>query len=324
MVRTAVIGAGMAGLAAARALAARGHAVSLFDKGRGPGGRASTRRIEVQGRTLRFDHGFQAVPDDGPHAALRAFAALEGGAAFAPWRPRPEHGQHTAGGLAGAGGANVPIRAMARGLDVTWGTWIETIRRSPEGFSLGVDTDDAAARGPFGRLVIAVPADQAGALLAGMPPTLAPTLAQAAASARMTPCWTLMAMMPDARPDWDATGPDGVFDLIVREASKPKRAGDAGAWVAQADAAWSAGHLEQTPEEIARLLGEALGRRLGAAPVMAVAHRWRFARTERAVGVTHLAQADIFVCGDWLLGPTLADAWCSGDAAGAAVAATIG
>ncbi len=54
-----IIGAGMAGLACATRLADAGFAVTAFDKGRGPGGRMATRRAEVEGRTVRFDHGAQ-------------------------------------------------------------------------------------------------------------------------------------------------------------------------------------------------------------------------------------------------------------------------
>ena len=50
-----VIGAGLAGLAAARELQAAGHQVVVFDKGRGPGGRLSSRRAEP----FAFDHGAQ-------------------------------------------------------------------------------------------------------------------------------------------------------------------------------------------------------------------------------------------------------------------------
>ena len=45
--RVAVIGAGLAGLACATALARAGHAVTVLDKGRGPGGRMSARRVET-------------------------------------------------------------------------------------------------------------------------------------------------------------------------------------------------------------------------------------------------------------------------------------
>ena len=41
--RIGIVGAGMAGLACAEELTGRGHHVRPFDKGRGPGGRMSTR-----------------------------------------------------------------------------------------------------------------------------------------------------------------------------------------------------------------------------------------------------------------------------------------
>ena len=51
----AVIGAGIAGLSCARALAASGVHVTVFDKSRGSGGRMSTRR----GEGWACDHGAQ-------------------------------------------------------------------------------------------------------------------------------------------------------------------------------------------------------------------------------------------------------------------------
>lgn len=42
--RVAVVGAGLAGLIAARAMADVGHTVAVFEKGRGLGGRMASRR----------------------------------------------------------------------------------------------------------------------------------------------------------------------------------------------------------------------------------------------------------------------------------------
>lgn len=50
-----IIGAGIAGLSAARILTQKGHEVTVLDKGRGVGGRMSTRTIE----NAKVDHGAQ-------------------------------------------------------------------------------------------------------------------------------------------------------------------------------------------------------------------------------------------------------------------------
>ena len=57
--RIAIVGAGMAGMSCGQRLSRLGHEVRLFDKGRGPGGRMATRRMEDGGTTLHFDHGAQ-------------------------------------------------------------------------------------------------------------------------------------------------------------------------------------------------------------------------------------------------------------------------
>ncbi len=57
--RVIVVGAGLAGLMAARELTAAGSQVTLFDKGRGVGGRMATRRIDSSAGMAVFDHGAQ-------------------------------------------------------------------------------------------------------------------------------------------------------------------------------------------------------------------------------------------------------------------------
>ena len=54
-----IIGAGMAGLTAARVLARRGVVVTVVDKGRGVGGRMATRRLATDHGEARLDHGAQ-------------------------------------------------------------------------------------------------------------------------------------------------------------------------------------------------------------------------------------------------------------------------
>lgn len=57
--RVVVVGAGLAGLTAARELMSRDVDVVVFDKGRGVGGRMATRRIDTSVGTAVFDHGAQ-------------------------------------------------------------------------------------------------------------------------------------------------------------------------------------------------------------------------------------------------------------------------
>ena len=57
--RVAVVGAGISGLTAASRLARGGCTVTVYETGRGPGGRTSTRRAGPDGAGWQFDHGAQ-------------------------------------------------------------------------------------------------------------------------------------------------------------------------------------------------------------------------------------------------------------------------
>lgn len=61
-----ILGAGMTGLSAARILTQNGHEVTLLDKGRGVGGRMSTRKIEL----AKADHGAQYFSAKSPEFRL--------------------------------------------------------------------------------------------------------------------------------------------------------------------------------------------------------------------------------------------------------------
>jgi hypothetical protein len=78
MYQFAVVGAGAAGLAAARALAKRGIQSVIFEKSRGLGGRAATRRV----RGCTIDHGAQVV--QAPNVPLQQLVMAEPPAGCAP------------------------------------------------------------------------------------------------------------------------------------------------------------------------------------------------------------------------------------------------
>ncbi len=110
----------------------------------------------------------------------------------------------------------------------------------------------------------------------------------------------------------------------ARNSSKPGRSGPE-AWVMQAAPSWSQEHLEDDAESVSVALPALLGVALSVTlpdPVSVSAHRWRYARSGSA-GCGHLWEpADrLDVCGDWLLGAQVEDAWRSGAGFAAATGA---
>ncbi len=291
--RVGIIGAGLAGLTAARMLHETGQAVRLFDKGRTVGGRLATKRLEVQGQTLHLDHGAQYLRPHDP-----GFAALLLAHGAAPW-PDAER--------------FVPVpafsalpRAMAEGLDCNTGCTNEGMAREADGWWL----DEGPQRhGPFDAVVLTAPAPQSAVLLRGHAPELAAMLDGVA----YAPCWTWLAAFDAALPLPDVLRPEaGPIGWAARNNARPGRA-PMEAWVVQATGAWSRAHLEQTPQDVAALLCAALG---APAPLAQAAHRWRYALAERPLGRDCVWDAGrgIGLAGDFCLGARAEAAFLSGRA----------
>ena len=283
--RIAVIGAGVAGLACASELAAAGHAVAVFEKARGPGGRTSSRRTEHGA----FDHGCPVLARG---AWLLELAPL--GLELADFA----HGE-------------VPVprmsalaRALAQGLDVRAGVRVAPVARADGGFRL--TGDDGADLGTFERVAITAPAPQAAGLLAAA----APDLAERAAAATYDPCWAVLAAweapLPVTSSSRRADAPDAPVLWAARESAKPGR--DPGErWTIQGGPAWSRAHLEDEPGDAAAALLAAFAADLGGerlpAPAFVTAHRWRYARVARALTEPCLADGGIGAAGDWCVPP---------------------
>ena len=300
--RIAIVGAGMAGMSCGQRLSRLGHEVGLFDKGRGPGGRMATRRMEDGGTTLHFDHGAQYFTARDPRF-VEQVAHWEASGVAARWAAAGDDA------WVGTPAMNAPLKAMAGELGVQFGTRIEQLVRDGEGWQIdGEGAPDAR----FDAVLVAVPAEQAGPLLQPHAPAMA-TLADQTAS---DPCWTLMAGFeaPLALVQ-DTLRQRGPIGWAARNNAKPGRANEE-CWVIQASPEWSRAHLEEDAETVAAALlaelaeanGGPLPRQLGA-----TAHRWRFARSGTA-GEEALWDAEqrIGVCGDWLIGPRVEAAYMSG------------
>lgn len=314
----AIIGAGLAGLACAKTLAAHGVPALLIDKGRGPGGRLATRRVEADDATFSFDHGAQYLTARGP-----MFAATLEAVHAKPWLdPTRKVGVPRMSAIA---------RALADGLELTLARQVTAISGAPGEWH--VTHEDAAPprpgradaggamEGPFSAVVLAIPAPQAVPLFA----PVAPHLAELLGPVTLAPCWTLMAAFADrlSLPDTQAlTG--GPIDWAARDSSKPGRAADTECWVVQASAEWSRANLERSAAEVTAALLEALGNLAGAPlpdPLYAAAHRWRYAAVETPLGAPCLwdPALGLGACGDWCIGARAEAAAESGAAMAAAI-----
>lgn len=216
--RVGIIGSGVAGLSCADGLAAAGHDVALFDKGRGPGGRMSTRHVELDGRTLGFDHGAQYFTTRDPAFKARV-AEWERAGLAARW---PAAGDDA---WVGTPGMSAPIAAMAAAHRVSWGVTVEAIEREADGWRLV----GPAGNVRFEAVAVAVPAEQAAPLLAPH----RPDFASLAGRARSAPCWTAMIAFPEPiGASRTIIRQQGAIGWAARDGNKPGR-GDAETWVVQ-------------------------------------------------------------------------------------------
>ena len=322
----AVIGAGVAGGAAARALVDAGHAVTLFDKGRGPGGRLSTRHAD----RFEFDHGAPSFTVHDERFARWARAWWQE-RVLGQWKGVIENEQrshpHELVKLVGTPGMNAVVKRLLGGLDVRFGTEVKGLTRDGARWRL-LDAGGAAL-GEFDVAVVATPAAQAAALVDPSSYALASRLRDEVV---MAPCWALLLgfeQLTGVQAD-GAFLPVGPVGFLARNSSKPERALETGeTFVLHATAEWSRAHLEERPEAVAPQLLDAFFAATGVKriePAFLQAHRWRYARTEKPLGTPCVWDAglQLAVCGDWCLGPRVEDAFLSGSAAAGVINALAG
>ena len=303
--RIAVIGAGIAGLAAARTLVERGHAVRIFERARIAGGRVGTRvagPIELPkglAGEVAFDHGAQyfTVRDD---RFSELAAEWKRDRVIAKWTGRIvsfdgegwEDLESETSRYVGTPGMSAIATALATGLDIEFGAKIESLEPLLAGFD---------------RVIVATPPDQAKALGAAVP------------AVTMQPNWTVMAAFEErVAARFDAAFVHGSpLGWIARNTSKPKRNWKIDCWVMQATSAWSRAHFDDRPDDVGSFLMEAFEDLIPAGlprAFYATVHRWRYATADPplAVGAIHHETARVTLCGDWCLGSRLEDAYLSG------------
>ena len=312
-----MVGAGFAGLAAARTLGDHGHRVRVFDKGRGPAGRASVRRADG----FQFDHGAQYFTARDPSFRRLVRSWTEGGL-VAPWEGRfaalrggrAEALEGSTERFVGVPGMNAPARHLAADLDVQTGSRVSALERADGRWILRLE--EGAEEGPFDRVVVALPAAQAAELL-----QVAPALQAVCRGVELRPCWAvLLGLEQPYDVSFDgAFVDDSPLSWVARDSSKPGREGGE-AWVLHAAPGWSAEHLGREPDEVIEVLEHELEARAGVplpGGLHRDAHRWRYALADPPLedGALCDHELGLAVAGDWCNGSRVEGAYLSGVAA---------
>ncbi len=318
-----IVGAGIAGLTAARALRASGKSVLVLEKSRGFGGRAATRRWEG----LPVDHGAQFFTARSEAFRTQVDEWLRRGVCFEWCR-----GLHRASGEGPRppDGDNFPRYACREGMSslgrdlagadpafVLRETKVVSVRK--QGTAWEVGTEDGRVFGG-GALIVTAPPPQSAALL----PTAAPEAAAKLSAIQMAPCLALVARYPRRELPWRGIqAPEHpLLSWIGHDTSKrPDLHPDRSVVVVHASAEFSRQNYDAKEGALAAQLLTAASRVAGtdlSSPRAFFLQRWRYAlgTDEASAGAALFAdEAPLVLAGDTLAGGKIEGAWLSGQEA---------
>jgi predicted NAD/FAD-dependent oxidoreductase len=319
-----IVGAGISGLACARALGEAGIRARVVDRGRVVGGRMASRRLE--GRVVDLGAAFFTAELASPFGTV-VQRWLDAGLAR-PWTDtfsvsEPGHPLVSKSGpvrYAAPAGLRSLVVDLAEGIEIELEHGITSLDGG------GTERSGTERSGSGDTVVLAMPDPQARRLLADD----APARGHLDDATAWAPTIAVAMGWPTRRWDDDF---DGAFvngsPTLTFLADDGRRRGDgAPVLVAHSSPELAAAQLDEPDAAVAPMV-EAVRELLGIAepPIWSYAHRWTFARP-RAPHAEPFLLVDrddgraIGVCGDgWVGSSSVSAAWTSGDALGRAIAA---
>jgi hypothetical protein len=314
-VKVAVVGAGIAGLMAARELTARGHDVIVFDKGRSPGGRLATRRVG----NGRMDHGAQffTVRTDGFAEHVRRWQET---GVVAEWCRGfgdvvDGHPRYIA-----TAGMSALAKHVASGLDVRCDSLVFGIHPGAGDSTWDVRLDDASVVTACDALVVTSPLPQSYSLLVSGDVAVPDLLWRTDYDRTLG----LLALLDRA----SAVPPPGAvqgaapFQFVAD--NQQKGISDVPALTLHANSEWSRAHWDDDHDATRHALIELAAPYIGGAHVIeSQLKRWRFA-TPQSIWPDPCWSPDdgarVVLAGDAFAGPKVEGAALSGLAAAARLA----
>ena len=319
--KIAIIGAGMAGLSAAKSLSLVGD-VTLFDKSRGIGGRMATRYAGE----YEFDHGAQyfTIKDERFEEAL---ADLTAAGDVLPWMPKMLEARNTRADTrlkwVGAPRMNTLGKALAQGLTVKTSHRISAIKQTWGGWRLITDKDKTLQF--FDWVIFAIPSHQSSEIIPDII-SFKPDLDRLT----MRAAFTVMLGIPavwTAR--WQAASfESGPISWVTINSAKPGRSKGVTSIIIQSDNDWAQARIDDDREAIKTELINEASRRCGIDVARAnhsAIHRWLYANPAKPSDHRYLidAPAKIAACGDWAIAGRVESAYLSGLECAAAIQAAI-
>ena len=299
-----VIGAGIAGVVAARELQRHGHEVVVIDKGRSPGGRMATRRDG----DARFDHGaqfftvrdelFQQRVDDWMsrglvHEWCRGFESSDG------------HPRYVA-----THGMNSLVKDLAQGIDVRCSITATSVTPGSSGWVIHTTEADEFT---CDRVIVTSPIPQTNALLS----TSGVTVPNEISSCEYDPTVALLVTVNVSPSTLGAHGglqdADEVFSFIGDNARKG--VSTIPAITFHANAEWSSTHFEQSDEWLHDELLASSTRWLSNVTVLSSqVKKWRYATPKNVWPERYWSNHTNTLClaGDAFGGPKIEGAYLSG------------
>nr|WP_290821478.1 FAD-dependent oxidoreductase [Halomonas sp.] len=328
---TAIIGAGLAGLACAQVMVDAGEQVTLFDKARGPGGRMSSKHrpeaildLGAQAFTVRDEAFNEEVARWQAAGCVGQWPERIYRASPTGWQPHHD-GQKRFTGLPSMSAItrHLTDSLVARDVALHSTTPITALIRKSEGWWL--EGNNTELYGPYTQVVISAPPPQASILVQPWDTQLS----ELCQSLVQRGCWAGWAVFAAPLPtpvgikkDWQMARVDHpALRLVCRNQTKPGRENQPESLSLLANLEWSETHLEAAPEAITQSLLEAL-KSLYPAPLKlpelldSGAHRWRYSQPDKDNPFPEHGYArsaiGLALCGDSLRGGRVEDAWLSG------------
>lgn len=319
-----IVGAGVAGLTAARGLVRADWRVLVLEKSRGLGGRAATRRLHGN----RVDHGAQYFTARSQNLQTQVESWLKAGYARV-W----QRGFHTLSknGLEAPqkghpryifpGGMNTIGKLLAEDVQVERETKVSSVQPAEEGWSLRTEGGETFKSR---YVILNAPAEQARELCHF---DLELDIKEVLERVTMQPCFALMAGFPrELRPEWYGvriTLKNHPLAWLALDSSKRDEPKDA-VLVVHSSHPFANSAFSNPPEQVESALLRALNDfdERFSEPLWTNMQRWRYAQVDQNCSKPFLRQDSLLFCGDWCGGAKLEAAYLSGLAVAQTLAPT--